>query len=233
MSNGWCWQRGRVMTHSLHPLWLVAASLVLALAPTLLGLVTSYVKVSIVLNLLKGGFGAQGVPGTIVVLSLSLALSLFIMGPTMEASLRAAESIESGKLFREPSIAALSKLAPIAEPWREFLEKHSGERERKAVLALRPEPSDSSKRTEGQADHLSWRHAMLAFLLTELREAFSMGFMLLLPFLVIDLIVANVFVGLGMFMVSPTMVSLPLKIILFVVADGWILLSRGLMHSYG
>jgi flagellar biosynthesis protein FliP len=73
---------------------------------------------------------------------------------------------------------------------------------------------------------------MLAFVLSELRQAFTMGFVLLLPFLVVDLIVANVLVGLGMFMVSPTIISLPLKLLLFVVADGWILLSRGLINSY-
>ncbi len=214
-----------------HPIWLILASFALALMPLLLGVVTSYVKVSIVLSMLKSGLGTQGMTGGIVVMSLSLSLSLYIMGPTWEASLRAGGAIPVAEVLSSPSIESLRKFAPVLEPWRDFMSAHAGKRELSAVESF--EGRANGANTHGQqSDQIPWRRVMLAFVLTELRQAFSMGFVLLLPFLVIDLIVANILVGLGMFMVTPSMISLPLKLILFVVADGWVLLSRGLINSY-
>ena len=120
-------------------------------------------------------------------------------------------------------------------PWLKFMADHTGSREIRSLTQLNAEPKSGDEipqeilRTE-VINHP--RILIPAFMLTELKQAFAMGFVLLLPFLVIDLIVANVLAGLGMFMVSPSMISLPLKLLLFVVSDGWILLSRGLILSY-
>ena len=164
-------------------------------------------------------------------MSLSLAISLYIMGPTWDASMRAGGDIQFAQLLEKPSLKSVQALAPLLEPWREFMSRHAGERELLAVQSF-AEHSQTQKPAERAKLDVGWRGIMLAFVLTELRQAFAMGFVLLLPFLVIDLIVANILVGLGMFMVTPAMISLPLKLMLFIAADGWILLSRGLIHSY-
>ncbi|MBN8548192.1 MAG: EscR/YscR/HrcR family type III secretion system export apparatus protein [Deltaproteobacteria bacterium] len=210
-----------------HPLWLVLASFALALAPILLGTVTSYIKVSIVLTLLRSGLGTQSIPGALVVMALSMGISLYVMAPTWDASVRAGQALPLSQILSNPSLDTLKALVPVAAPWREFMQAHAGERELAAVSSF-----EFPENPQPQKDQPGWRAVMLAFMLTELRQAFCMGFVLLLPFLVIDLVVANVLVGLGMFMVTPSMISLPLKLMLFVVTDGWILLSRGLIHSY-
>lgn len=239
---------------STHPVWIVIASLLIALVPILIGVATSFIKVSIVLGMLKSGIGAQQVPGAIVTMALSFALTLYIMNPTIEKTLQIAESIDFAALSSEMELSSLSKLAPLITPWREFMTLHAGERELEALKGIEEATSTANASTlelpkaeagaaldsasgsvaDGSAavEELPLRVLMTAFVLTELKEAFAMGFVLLLPFLVIDLVVANILAGMGMFMLSPVLVSLPLKLILFVLADGWILLTRGLITSY-
>lgn len=231
--------------NGIHPIWLIAGSFFLALMPLLVGTATCYVKISIVLSMLKSALGTQGVPGGIVVMSLSLALSLQVMGPTWDASLQAAQSLPLRHILSAPTPESLKSFAPMVQPWTDFMRAHSGERELEAVASFQ-QPRGSFKQPHGSfqqpysaeaheeraTTEPGWRQVMLAFVLTELRQAFSMGFVLLLPFLVVDLIVANILVGLGMYMVTPNMIALPLKLILFVAADGWLLLSKGLILSY-
>jgi flagellar biosynthesis protein FliP len=242
-----------------HPMWLILASGIVALVPVLVGLMTSYVKVSIVLGMLKSALGTQQVPGNLVVMALSIAMSLFIMGPVFEESGRKAAAVDFESLLAEPNIGKVKELQVIAEPWHEFMLQHAGKRELQALSELGQlheqaalqseatvEPSadipsavvstaiqvESENSKTSQVAAVSWRILLPAYVLTELKEAFAMGFVLLLPFVVIDLIVANILVGMGMFMVSPVLITLPLKLILFVVSDGWMLLTRGLIQSY-
>lgn len=215
---------------SLNPIWLVFASLALAMIPFFLGAATSYIKISIVLGLLRGGFGTQGAPGATVVAALALSLTMFVMAPTWNASMEAASHVSFGEIAQSPSRESLEKLQPILEPWKKFMHSHSGDRELLAVAELESSQKASDQAVTAQPP--SWRRVLLAFVLTELRQAFSMGFVLLLPFLVIDVVIANILVGLGMFMVSPTLLSLPLKLLLFLACDGWLLITRGLIHSY-
>ena len=212
-----------------HPFWIILATLVIALMPIVVGVATSYIKVTVVLGLLKSGIGAQQVPGTVVVMALACAITMYVMGPTIDETVTRARGINFEALAREPSTENIRALGPLLEPWKNFMESHVGERERQAFTALRSSDKSGSS-SEGEL--LSMRELVPAFVLSELKESFAMGFVLLLPFLVIDLIVANVLAGMGMFMVSPAMISLPLKLILFVVADGWLLLTRGLIVSY-
>ena len=220
--------------NGINPIWLVAASLGLALVPLLLGAATSYIKVSVILSLLRGGFGAQGVPGALVVASLATVLSLHIMGPVFEESWAAAGRIDFDTLAASGSLHSLQQLEPLLQPWKQFMKSHSGRRELQAVLDLESDrgPTGPQAHADRAPPEPSWRQALLAFILTELRQGFSMGFAMLLPFLVIDIVVANILAGLGMFMLSPTLISLPLKILLFIACDGWLLLSRGLVLSY-
>ncbi len=242
--------------NSLHPYWLVILAFILGLVPILIGIATSYLKVNIVLGFLKSGLGTQQAPGAVVVMALSISLSLFIMSPVIEETAKIGATLPMERLLKAPTMAALAELSPILQPWRSFLARHLGERELNYIVSEVVKlkdgevlPSLPAHGAEIQAEgggtgdptssmafdraHLPLKVLLPTFVLSELKEAFSMGFVLLLPFLVIDLIVANILVGLGMSMVSPPLISLPLKIALFVAADGWLLLSKGLIQSFG
>jgi len=240
------------VTHT-NPFWIVGMTFVVALLPVLAGLLTSYIKVSIVLGMLRSALGAQQVPSGLVVMALSMALTGFIMGPTIEETFEIAEGIDFEVIKEAPSIDSISAFAPLLDPWRNFMMKHTGSRELAVFEGLANSvdypnateaPADTAEHSVGgfeiellvdevfDPEKISLRILIPAFVLSELKGAFAMGFVLLLPFLVVDLIVANVLVGMGMFMVSPVMISLPLKLMLFVVADGWLLLSKGLIESY-
>ena len=218
---------------AIHPYWLVVMGLALSALPILVGLCSAYLKVSIVLGLLRSGLGAQQVPSNMLVMALSLALSMYIMAPACSRTWQLAEGVDLELLRGAPLKESFIRLRPLLEPWREFMAAHAGEREIEMLLALAmPAAAEEQSVRREHARHTP-RVLIPAFVLTEVKEAFAMGFVLLLPFLVIDLTVANVLAGMGMLMVSPAMVSLPLKLVLFVVADGWLLISKSLLLSYG
>lgn len=219
----------------MNPFWMVFAGAAIALLPIALSLITSYVKVSVVLTMVRNALGTQQVPGTLVIMALSLALTGFIMGPVVEQSLQKARGLNLGAVMKEhPTLEMLSSAASVFEPWRHFLQRHAGARELSALQALDVERADGVEPavvSTPQADP-AIRVLLPAFVLSELKEAFMMGFLVLLPFLVIDLIVANILAGMGMFMMSPTMISLPIKLLVFVLSDAWIIIIRGLALSY-
>lgn len=208
----------------LHPYMLLVSAFVLGFVPIAVGACTSYLKISIVLGMLRNALGTQHAPGALIVMVLSVALSMYVMQPVIDQTLSAAQSLPLQTVFEKPSLDGLRKLEPLAAPWRGFMEKHAGKREVRTFASLDGAPAASAEN--------SWRVLLPAFVVSELKQAFAMGFVLLLPFLVIDLIVANILVGMGMQMVSPVMIALPLKLLLFVLSDGWLLLSRGLILSY-
>lgn len=228
---------------TMNPYWMIFITAFVALVPIALGLVTSYVKVSVVLSMVRNALGTQQVPGTLVIMALSFALTCFIMGPVVERSFENAKGVKLASLVNtQPNLELLNQAAGIFEPWREFLHRHSGARELgalqsldaeratadRAVDAAKPEPAKAPTGAEQPA----LRVLLPAFVLSELKEAFMMGFLVLLPFLVIDLIVANILAGMGMFMMSPTMISLPIKLLVFVLSDAWLIIIRGLVLSY-
>lgn len=216
---------------SIHPVWLIVSAALLALVPVLAAMLTSYLKVSVVLGMLRNALGTQHVPDAVTTMALALGISVWIMGPVFQDSLNKVGTLSLTDLERRPTLAALEKFAPALEPWRAFLKTHAGEREVKALEALDQRPGQVDV-TPDPKQPLSMRLLIPAFVLSEIKEAFAMAFVLLLPFVVIDLIVANLLVGLGMTMVSPTMMSLPLKLLLFISVDGWLLLTRSLILSY-
>lgn len=225
-----------------NPISLMLLSLLVALLPIVIGVATSYIKVSIVLGMVRNALGTQQTPGNMVIMVLSLAITCFVMAPVFEQSKRLADENDLLGLLSQSSLDKLAAIKPVFEPWRKFMQLHTGQRE---LLALSQMVKVASKQEAiekpdvlqvddkpADPDIIAWRLLLPAFVLSELKQAFTMGFVLLLPFLVIDLIVANILVGLNMIMVSPIMVALPLKLILFVMSDGWLLITKGLINSY-
>lgn len=218
-----------------RPLVLVFVMAALSLLPFVLLLMTSFVRIAVVLSILKGALGTPQIPPTQVVTGLALILTLYVMAPTGERMYQAVQPVlgraAGADLVSAASLSALAAAADRAkEPLREFLIKHATPKDRAVFhgLALR-------MRTPEQRAGITDRDLLVvtpAFLTSELRRAFQIGFLLFLPFLVVDMVVANLLVAMGMHMLSPTVVSLPFKLLLFVLADGWQLLLRGLVESY-
>jgi type III secretion protein R len=222
-----------------RPLSFLLVMVALSLVPFVILLMTSFVKIAVVLSILKGALGTPQVPPGQVVTGLALILTLFIMAPTGERMYRAVEPMLSAPVTRGASTELLTPQSAMAlaaagdrakEPLRDFLLKHSTPRDRGTFhgLALR-------LRTPAERAGISDRDLQVvvpAFLSAELRRAFEIGFLLFIPFLIIDLVISNLLLALGMHMLSPTTVSLPFKLLLFVIADGWQLLLRGLVESY-
>jgi type III secretion protein R len=224
----------------LGPVSLMLVMAALSLLPFALLMVTCFVRVSVVLSILRSAIGAPQVPPTPVLTGLALVLTLAVMAPTgekivaavapalpaLQSATRADANVNAGQ-----TVTALVSAADRAkEPLRAFLLKHAGPRDRATFhsLALKMRPPEQRA---GVTD-TDLAVVVPAFVTSELRRAFEIGFLLFIPFLVIDMVVANLLLALGMHMLSPTTVSLPFKLLLFVVADGWTLVVRGLMESY-
>jgi type III secretion protein R len=210
----------------------------LSLVPFALLMVTCFVRISVVLSILRSAIGAPQVPPTQVLTGLALVLTLAVMAPTGERMLAAVGPVfpsladaADADLANGRTIAAFGAAAERAkEPLRDFLMKHTGPRDRASFYALALKmraPAERAGVTERDLGVI-----VPAFVTSELRRAFEIGFLLFIPFLVIDMVVANLLLALGMHMLSPTTVSLPFKLLLFVVADGWTLVVRGLLESY-
>jgi type III secretion protein R len=218
----------------LTPVPLVLAMAALSLLPFALLMVTSFVRISVVLSILRSAIGAPQVPPSQVLTGLALVLTLAVMAPTGEKMFAAAApafATAGGDLSSAQTVSALVTAAQRArEPLRDFLMKHAGARDRATfhalALKLRP-PTERAGVTDRDLAVV-----VPAFVTSELRRAFEIGFLIFIPFLVIDMVVANLLLALGMHMLSPTTVSLPFKLLLFVLADGWTLVVRGLIESY-
>ncbi len=211
-----------------QPFSLVLGLALLGLVPFVFMSLTSFVKVSTVLQITKSAIGAQGVPSNAVVMALSAALTLLAMAPV-----GAQISDRLGVALAKPlSTAELATevFDATAEPLRAFLGANSNPREaqRFFTLAQTTRPVD----TRGDVQKTDFAVVIPAFLVSELSEAFALGFAIFLPFLVIDIVVGNVLMALGMQMMNPTQVSLPFKLLLFVAADGWGLLAQALVTGY-
>jgi type III secretion protein R len=219
-----------------RPLVLLVALAALSLLPFLLMMITSFVKVAVVLSIVRSALGTPNMPPTAVITGLAIILTVYVMAPVgMEVYREAQPLVETSKgrpLLSAGTIDLALRAADRAkEPVRKFLERHSHEKERTMLL-------DIARRMRPAADAaaLTGRDFIVlvpAFVLSELKEAFQIGFILFVPFLVIDMVVSNILLALGMHMLSPTTVALPFKLLLFVLVDGWYLITRGLVLGYG
>jgi flagellar biosynthesis protein FliP len=194
---------------------------VLGIAPALLLLCTSFTKIVVVLSLTRSALGTPSIPPNQVLIGLALFLSLFIMGPTVDQMQKEAiQPYSAGKLTATEAYRAASV------PLRDFMLKHTRDEE----LALMTKAADVPlPKTRADVD---LRTLIPAFVLSELRGAFIIGFVIFVPFLVVDIVVSAILMSLGMVMLPPSLVSLPFKLLLFVLVDGWSLIVTTLLGSY-
>jgi type III secretion protein R len=214
----------------------------IALAPFFAVMVTSFTKIAVVLSLVRNALGLQQVPPNLVLNGLALILSVFVMYPTLE-KMQVAAAVQGPATPTMPGDPPAQAENPIEstgdifatadrakEPLREFLVKHSDPRERAFFLRTQQRIGDPGKvSTLRDTDFVI---VIPAFVVKELKLAFQIGFLIFLPFLVIDMVIANILLAMGMMMLSPVTISLPFKILLFVLVDGWVKLSHGLVLSY-
>ncbi|WP_375293328.1 flagellar type III secretion system pore protein FliP [Siccirubricoccus sp. G192] len=198
---------------------------VLSLAPSLLVMATAFTRIAIVLSLLRTAIGAQGVPPNPVLIGLALFLSLFVMQPVLEQSWQAGLAP-----LMEGRIGELQGLSAAAEPFRTFMAAQVRESDLALFLDLAGLPQAVME--QARPEQLPWRALLPAFLVGELKRAFEIGFLLFLPFLVIDMVVASLLMSLGMMMLPPSVVSLPFKLIFFVLVDGWRLVAGSLVQGF-
>jgi flagellar biosynthetic protein FliP len=194
---------------------------VLSLAPAILMSMTSFIRIVIVLSMLRHAMGMQETPPNTVIISLALFLTLFTMAaPLQEANTKAFQPFMNGNVSLEQATAEGIK------PFREFMVRQTREQD----LALMVELSKAAP--PKTIEEIGLTQLIPAFMLSELRSSFQIGFVIFLPFLLIDLIVSSALMALGMMMVPPASFSLPLKILLFVLMDGWNLVVRALLGTF-
>jgi len=201
---------------------LVALITVLSLAPSILVMVTSFTRIVVVLSLLRTALGTATAPPNSVLISLALFLTAFVMGPVFE---RAYD--EGVRPLIAGDIDAQQSFERASEPFHGFMMKNVREKDLQLFLDLSHQPRPE------RAEDMPLRVLVPAFMISELRRAFEIGFLLFLPFLIIDLVVASVLMSMGMMMLPPVVVSLPFKLIFFVLVDGWSLVAGSLVQSYG
>ncbi|MHA1539673.1 MAG: flagellar type III secretion system pore protein FliP [Alphaproteobacteria bacterium] len=194
---------------------------VLSLAPSILMMVTSFTRTVVVLSFLKSAMGTQQAPPAPVLISLALFLTAFVMAPTFE---RAYE--EGIKPLLQEEIKEMEAFEKVSQPFKEFMLKNVREKDVLLFTDL------ANKAVPKNADEVSLRILIPAFMISELRRAFEIGFLLFIPFLIIDMVVASVLMSMGMMMLPPVIVSLPFKLIFFVLVDGWYLVAGSLVRSY-
>ncbi|HEX7314724.1 MAG TPA: type III secretion system export apparatus subunit SctR [Pyrinomonadaceae bacterium] len=217
-----------------NPVVLVIVLGALALAPFALIMMTSFVKISVVLSILRNALGTQQVPPNQVITGISLILTIFIMAPVVEKMYAEAGQVgDTEAIFSEVSVKTIFEAAKRGrEPLRQFLERHAHERDRKMFLDLARRMAIRNGNDPNEILATDFRVVIPAFVTSELSEAFQIGFLLFIPFLVIDMVVSNILQAMGMFMLSPAMISLPFKLLLFVLVDGWVILIRNLVLGY-
>jgi type III secretion protein R len=212
---------------TFDPFYVVFALLLLSLAPFVALMVTSFVKLSIVLSLVRNALGIQQIPPNMVINGLALILSLYIMAPVGQQMY----DIISKAVDKSDDFKTIVKDAGGArEPLRNFLLRHSEKKERLFFThsAKKLWQNESAKKlTDSDLVVL-----IPAFTVHELSAAFKIGFLIYLPFVIIDLIVSNILLAMGMMMVSPMTISLPFKLLLFVLANGWTKLIHAMVLSY-
>ena len=206
----------------INPLYLIAGLALLGLAPFLLMMVTSYVKIVVVTSLVRNALGVQQVPPAMVMNGLAIILTVAMDTKAL---------LEEQRFSANPKPSEmLETLQAVSPPLRQFLEKNTSP-------AILQEFMGTAQRIwpEHQRQSITRDNMFIlvpAFTITELTKAFQIGFLLYLPFVAIDLIISNVLLAMGMMMVSPMTISLPFKLLLFVTLDGWLKISQGLLLSY-
>ena len=227
-----------------NPFSLIVLFVGLSLLPFVAMIATSYLKIVIVMSLIRNALGIQSIPPNMVVNALAMILTFFIMAPIMQESWQTLSESQqarapNGQVASQPPAGQNTNmlgletddLAKAAEPFRVWLSNHTSDRERAFFI-------NTAERLWGKDGELavvdpeSFYILIPSFCVSELTKAFQIGFLVYLPFIAIDIIVSNILLAMGMMMVSPVTISLPFKLLLFVMVNGWTLLIQGLIRGY-
>jgi flagellar biosynthetic protein FliP len=201
---------------------LLIVVLAISVIPFIAMVVTSYMKIVVVLGLLRNALGVQQVPPTTVLMSLAMFLTFFVMAPVFERSYT--QGIQP---LMNQEIDEVEAFRRAVGPLREFMLNHTGEKDLRLFMDMArlqnvPEAADTPL------------HVLVpAFMISEIKRGFEIGFLLFLPFLIIDMVVSSILMSMGMMMLPPTMVAIPFKLIFFVLVDGWYLIAGSLARSFG
>ena len=213
-----------------RPIVLVVALALVSLLPLAFMSVTAFAKISTVLQIVRSAIGAQSVPSNTVVMALAASLTLLAMAPVGDQIWQKAGPLLLADKAPSTQTLIAGGIDAVREPLRAFLKKNASDKERERFVTVAKGARAGAEKDAMTDTDLSV--LVPAFVVTELTEAFAVGFLIFLPFLVIDLVIANVLLALGMQSLSPTQVSLPFKLLLFVGIDGWGLLSQALVSGY-
>ena len=226
------------------PFSLIVLFVGLSLLPFVAMVATSYLKIVVVMSLIRNALGIQSIPPNMVLNALAMILTFYIMAPMMGESWKVVTdelAKDQPAATAKPAAGASSldqrwfetdAIAKAAEPFRSFLSKHTSDRERAFFVSTAEHLWAKEDGTPAVVDHESFYILIPSFCVSELTQAFQIGFLVYLPFIAIDIIVSNILLAMGMMMVSPVTISLPFKLLLFVMVDGWTLLIQGLVRGY-
>ncbi|MBW8283168.1 MAG: flagellar type III secretion system pore protein FliP [Rhizobium sp.] len=196
---------------------------VLSVAPGILIMVTSFPRFVIAFSILRSGMGLASTPSNMILTSLALFMTFYVMSPTMDRAWT-----EGVQPLLENRMTEAQAVTAIAEPFRVFMTANTRDKDLKLFVDI----ANERGQTPVVGDKVDYRVLVPAFMLSEIRRGFEIGFLIVLPFLVIDMIVATITMAMGMMMLPPTSISLPFKILFFVLIDGWNLLVGSLVRSF-
>jgi flagellar biosynthetic protein FliP len=201
---------------------------VLTLAPSILMMVTCFTRIVVVLSFVRSAIGIQQTPPNVVLISLALFLTLFVMQPVFEKAWDdGVKPLASGEIDEETAFTRM------VEPFHAFMMKHTRPKDLALFMDMAKIDAKDKDGKALQDKDVPLRALTPAFMISELRRAFEIGFLVFLPFLIIDMVVASILMSMGMMMLPPSVISLPFKIIFFVLVDGWYLIAGSLVQSYG
>ena len=195
---------------------------ILTLAPAILIMTTSFARIIIVLSFLRQAMGTQQTPPTQILIGLALFLTMFVMGPVWS-------EINEGALkpYMEEELGQFEALKLAEIPIKRFMLNHTREKDLSLFINLSEDKNPTSE------EDISIQTVVPAFIISELKTAFQIGFLIYIPFLILDMVVASILLSMGMMMLPPVLISLPFKLMLFVMVDGWYLTVGSLMRSFG
>jgi flagellar biosynthetic protein FliP len=209
------------LLQNLNPsLQLLITLALLSFLPIIFVTMTSFLRFIIVFSILKTALGTQQVPPGLVIIGLSIILTLYTMSPTFT------KMYEAGSKPYQKSGSLVLAINEGSKPLKEFMMKQT--RQQDIVFFIQ----ELKKKPPSTPDDISLVELAPAYILSELKTSFEIGFIIFIPFIVIDLVIANVLLALGMFMLSPTIISLPFKLLIFIAVDGWSLIANGLVQSF-
>ena len=223
------------------PFALIILLVGLSLIPFLAMIATSYLKLVVVMSLIRNALGIQSIPPNMVINALALIITFYIMAPVCNRSWNIIKTERAAMAERQKNHTAPTQdqpfyetdiIAKAAVPFKEWLLRQTGEKERAFFVSTAERLWAREGQDEAKVDRESLYILIPSFCVSELTKAFQIGFLVYLPFIAIDIIVSNILLAMGMMMVSPVTISLPFKLLLFVMVDGWTQLIQGLVRSY-